>query len=527
MQPSSANASKRNKKQILYDSILEVLEERFPAEDRLQEQVHAHLSRLPIKYAKEMFEGNCETVLLHKKLLDQARDRSRAAQGTNRATPVFHVRAVEVSAEECSISPADGEHSDSIKIPGGGLKMKSAAPSFGSSPSLVMLALGEGLSSPLDDSPVRPAAEQMSNGSADSHLSQYDMPPYSPLHEVTFTGPNCPSILSSLTTSLADLGLSILEAHAFTTSDGYLLDTFVVSGWKVGDLYTFQELLEDAVVTNLQRLEVVKFGPASRPGTCEPRIAFPELDARPATSPAGTTVYTDWEINPEQLRLGNKVAEGSFGDLYRGSYCGQTVAIKLLKPEKAGKAVDVEAEFSHEVSIMRKVRHKNVVQFIGVGSTPPNLYIVTEFMEGGCLYDHLKKSRGSDLGIAFIIRVALDVARGMDYLHKSSIIHRDLKAMNLLMDEHGTVKVSDFGVSRFFDPEIVMTAETGTYRWMAPEVIEHRPYDKKADVFSYGIFLWELVTGEVPYAGLTPLQARSSLPISRGLTLLPKMSYSI
>ncbi|CAI0381316.1 unnamed protein product [Linum tenue] len=211
-----------------------------------------------------------------------------------------------------------------------------------------------------------------------------------------------------------------------------------------------------------------------------------------------------WEIDASQIKVENKVASGAYGDLYKGMYCSQEVAVKVLKPERV--SAEMLREFSQEVYIMRKVRHKNVVQFIGACTQPPNLCIVTEFMARGSIYDFLHKQNGV-FKLPSLIKVAIDVSKGMNYLHQNSIIHRDLKTANLLMDENEVVKVADFGVARVQTQSGVMTAETGTYRWMAPEVIEHKPYDHKADVFSFGIVLWELLTGELPYAYLTPLQA--------------------
>eukprot|EP00955_Chlamydomonas_euryale_P085422 364098-Chlamydomonas_euryale.AAC.7 len=163
---------------------------------------------------------------------------------------------------------------------------------------------------------------------------------------------------------------------------------------------------------------------------------------------------------------------------------------------------------------MRKVRHKNVVQFIGACTRKPNLCIVFEYMSGGSVYDYMR--REGCLGLAQVLKVSLEVARGMDYLHQRKIIHRDLKAANLLMDETGIVKIADFGVARVIETTGHMTAETGTYRWMAPEVIEHKPYNEKADVFSFGIVVWELLTCRVPYSEMTPLQAAVGV-VQKGL----------
>nr|POE65847.1 serine/threonine-protein kinase sty46 [Quercus suber] len=215
-------------------------------------------------------------------------------------------------------------------------------------------------------------------------------------------------------------------------------------------------------------------------------------------------------------------SSGSYGDLYKGTYCSQEVAIKVLKPEHVNS--DMQREFAQEVFIMRKVQHKNVVQFIGAFTKPPSFCIITDYMPGGSVYDFLHKQKGV-FKLPSLIRVAIDVSKGMDYLHKNNIIHRDLKAANLLMDENEVVKVADFGVARVKTQSGVMTAETGTYRWIAPEVIEHKPYDHKADVFIFAIVLWELLTGKLPYEYLTPLQAAIGL-VQKGLRpIIPKHTH--
>lgn len=101
--------------------------------------------------------------------------------------------------------------------------------------------------------------------------------------------------------------------------------------------------------------------------------------------------------------------------------------------------------------------------------------------------------------------------QGMNYLHLCSIMHRDLKSGNVLLDAHGTVKISDFGLSCVLEighASADLTAETGTYRWMAPEVIRHEPYSTKADVYSFGVVLWEMITKDQPFRGMTPIQGR-------------------
>ncbi|KAE8008835.1 hypothetical protein FH972_005308 [Carpinus fangiana] len=356
-------------------------------------------------------------------------------------------------------------------------------PAFGSSPNLEALALEANNSDDQDDEQSVHASTRFSR----------------PLHEITFSSDDKPKLLSQLTSLLAEMGLNIQEAHAFSTVDGYSLDVFVVDGWPYEGT--------DQLKTALER-EVLKIERQAWPN---PRSSSTvgELDQTVIKcGPDHLTIPNDgtdvWEIDPKHLKFGNKIASGSYGDLYKGTYCSQEVAIKVLKPERVNS--DMQTEFVQEVFIMRKVRHKNVVQFIGACTKPPSLCIVTEFMSGGSVYDYLHKQKGV-FKLPSLLKVAIDVSKGMDYLHQNNIIHRDLKAANLLMDENEVVKVADFGVARVKAQSGVMTAETGTYRWMAPEVIEHKPYDHKADVFSFGVVLWELLTGKLPYEYLTPLQA--------------------
>lgn len=183
-------------------------------------------------------------------------------------------------------------------------------------------------------------------------------------------------------------------------------------------------------------------------------------------------------------------------------------------------------DFRLEVTMLNKLRHPNVVLFLGAVTELPNLSILTEFCHGGSLFNALRKrSWRSSLSLQDLRLVARHIARGLCYLHAMRIIHRDLKSQNLLLDrpvEEGcpVIKVADFGLSRNFNGingidtsnitgsvAGIMTSETGTYRWMAPEMIRHEPYNEKVDIYSYGVVLWELFSCEIPFQSLSPIQA--------------------
>ncbi|KAK9987646.1 hypothetical protein SO802_027885 [Lithocarpus litseifolius] len=501
--PSSQSQTRQQRQKLeVYNEVIRRLKD-SNNDEALQpgfdDQLWSHFNRLPTRYALDVNVQRPEDVLMHKRLLHLAFDPVHR--------PAIEVRLVQVHSTSDGNSAAS-VHSDFH----GGEAAHNAInyssrhsihppPAFGSSPNLEALAL----------------EAEKNHDPDEEHSVHANAQFYQPMHEITFSSEDKPKLLSQLTSLLAEMGLNIQEAHAFSTVDGYSLDVFVVDGWPYEDT----EQLKTALEREVLKLERQAWpNPQSLPPVGKLDLAKIKCEPDHLTIPNdGTDV---WEIDPNHLTFGNKIASGSYGDLYKGTYCSQEVAIKVLKPERVNS--DMQREFAQEVFIMRKVRHKNVVQFIGACTKPPSLCIITEYMSGGSVYDFLHKQKGV-FKLPSLIRVAIDVSKGMDYLHKNNIIHRDLKAANLLMDENEVVKVADFGVARVKTQSGVMTAETGTYRWMAPEVIEHKPYDHKADVFSFAIVLWELLTGKLPYEYLTPLQAAVGV-VQKGLRpIIPKHTH--
>ncbi|XP_038972019.1 probable serine/threonine-protein kinase SIS8 isoform X2 [Phoenix dactylifera] len=214
----------------------------------------------------------------------------------------------------------------------------------------------------------------------------------------------------------------------------------------------------------------------------------------------------EFEIPWEDIMLGERIGLGSFGEVYRGEWHGTEVAVKkFLNQEISSDALE---EFRSEVRIMKRLRHPNVVLFMGAVTRVPNLSIVTEFLPRGSLFRLIHRPN-NQLDERRRLRMALDVARGMNYLHNCTpvIVHRDLKSPNLLVDKNWVVKVCDFGLSRMKHNTFLSSRSTaGTAEWMAPEVLRNEPSNEKCDVFSFGVILWELCTLQQPWEGMNPMQ---------------------
>ncbi|XP_054781742.1 serine/threonine-protein kinase STY13 [Prosopis cineraria] len=236
-------------------------------------------------------------------------------------------------------------------------------------------------------------------------------------------------------------------------------------------------------------------------------------------------------VDPTQLFIGSKIGEGAHGKVYEGRYGDQIVAIKVLhRGSTSEERAALENRFAREVNMMSRVHHENLVKFIGA-CKDPLMVIVTELLPGMSLRKYLTSIRPGLLDCQVAINFALDVARAMDCLHANGIIHRDLKPDNLLLTANQkSVKLADFGLAREESVTEMMTAETGTYRWMAPELYstvtlrqgEKKHYNNKVDVYSFGIVLWELLTNRMPFEGMSNLQAAYAAAFKHERPSLPE-----
>lgn len=210
----------------------------------------------------------------------------------------------------------------------------------------------------------------------------------------------------------------------------------------------------------------------------------------------------------DKLELDAVMSRGAYGEVYRGWYRGNPVAIKMLHPSMRQEMTHISA-FLQEIKIMATMDHPNIVQFVGVAwDAITEVCAVSEFMAGGDLrallgeFHTSKKPRGFDFAK---VKIAEEVAQALTYLHSFDpvVLHRDLKSRNILLSaDQMSAKVTDFGSSRV-QADMTMTIGVGTSLWMAPEVIMGERYGEKADVFSFGVVLSELATHELPYAHAT------------------------
>ncbi|XP_076855247.1 serine/threonine-protein kinase A-Raf [Brachyhypopomus gauderio] len=260
--------------------------------------------------------------------------------------------------------------------------------------------------------------------------------------------------------------------------------------------------------------------PSPKPSTSPPHLGSPgrkppkspsdHKERKPSSSDDKKRVhrgYRDssyyWEVHWREVNMQKRIGSGSFGTVYKGKWHGD-VAIKILKVTEP--TPEQLQAFRNEMQVLRKTRHVNILLFMGF-MTKPNFAIITQWCEGSSLYRHLHVTE-TKFDTMRRIDVARQTAQGMDYLHAKNIIHRDLKSNNIFLHEGWTVKIGDFGLatvkSRWSGSQQV-EQPSGSILWMAPEVIrmqDANPYTFQSDVYGYGVVLFELMSGTLPYSNI-------------------------
>ncbi|XP_067266416.1 mitogen-activated protein kinase kinase kinase 12 [Chanodichthys erythropterus] len=193
-----------------------------------------------------------------------------------------------------------------------------------------------------------------------------------------------------------------------------------------------------------------------------------------------------WEVPFEEISELQWVGSGAQGAVFLGKFHGEDVAVKKVRDIK-------ETEIKH----LRKLKHPNIITFKGVCTQAPCYCILMEYCAQGQLYEVLRAGR--KITPSLLVDWAMGIAGGMNYLHLHKIIHRDLKSPNMLITHDDLVKISDFGTSKELRDKSTKMSFAGTVAWMAPEVIRNEPVSEKVDIWSFGVVLWEMLTGEIPY----------------------------
>ncbi|XP_030622042.1 tyrosine-protein kinase ITK/TSK [Chanos chanos] len=227
-----------------------------------------------------------------------------------------------------------------------------------------------------------------------------------------------------------------------------------------------------------------------------------------------------WELDLEELVLGEEVGSGQFGLVWQGYWRDLKVAVKTVRD-----CAMSEEDFKEEAQIMMKLSHSKLVQLYGICTQRSPIYLVFEFMENGCLTDFLRGRKGT-LSQEMLLGMCLDVSEAMAYLESSNFIHRDLAARNCLVSEDYVVKVSDFGMTRFVLDDQYTSSHGSKFpvKWSAPEVIRYCRFSSKSDVWSFGVFMWEVYSeGRLPYENRTNGEVVEAL--TAGMRLLkPRLS---
>jgi len=216
--------------------------------------------------------------------------------------------------------------------------------------------------------------------------------------------------------------------------------------------------------------------------------------------------YNVFEIPYEELSEMKFLASGGFGKVYSAKYRGEFVAVKVL----GSFCVTAETlkAFKQEVISCISIRSRYVVNFLGACTEENHMALVMELMSGGTLSSLLRSQ--NELPWALRLKMLEEIARGINVLHsnKPTILHRDLKSGNILLDEDRHCKLADFGFAVVKEDSVSSQSDLraeGTLAWMAPELFNLKPkFSTKSDIYAFGMIMWEIAARQIPYCGANP-----------------------
>jgi len=227
--------------------------------------------------------------------------------------------------------------------------------------------------------------------------------------------------------------------------------------------------------------------------TTSPAIEKDKLDQLQQTLTSALSSDA-WLISHEHIEFTKELGSGRFSNVFKGLFKGEKVAIKLFKKQNVGEEEILFDEFKKEFQVMARIKHKNIVGFIGA-CLEPKICLVMEFCSGGTLYDHL---RNEEINITWEqgFDMMIELVEAVSYLHSLDpiICHRDIKTMNILLNSKGECLLGDFGLARMnvTENKESMAKTKGTYAYLAPELFFGDTYTAYSDVYSCGIVIWEI-----------------------------------
>ena len=214
---------------------------------------------------------------------------------------------------------------------------------------------------------------------------------------------------------------------------------------------------------------------------------------------------TRGDIFADRYEIIEDLGEGGMGRVYKAidQKINETVALKLIKPEIGFNTKAIE-RFRNELKIARKISHRNICRMYDLGEEGFLQYISMEYVAGEDLKRFVRRAGQLTSGKAVFI--AKQVATGLTEAHRLGVIHRDLKPQNIMIDQDGNARIMDFGIARFVDSDKLTGSGVmiGTPEYMSPEQAEIKEVDKRTDIYSLGVVMYEMVTGQVPFEGETP-----------------------